>query len=256
MHRDTATADRAIHEAGNRKPQSAFLAADWRHLAILSYAVPPSLLAARVPPGTELESFYGKTFVSLVGFRFLNTKLRGIPIPFHSDFEEMNLRFYVRRWHKGVVKHGVVFIQQIVPRRAVAAIARWVYHEHYRCLPMTHHIARDADGLRLAYSCRLGSGWNQLTVRAQAAARPMTDGSLEQCIAEHYWGYCAQPDGGTMEYQVAHPPWRIWDVTDAQWAGDAGALYAPEFAGILNRSPDSAFLAEGSPVIVYAGTNL
>jgi uncharacterized protein YqjF (DUF2071 family) len=256
MHRDTATADRASREAGNRKPQSVFLTADWRHLAILSYAVPPSLLAARVPPGTELESFFGKTFVSLVGFRFLNAKLCGIPIPFHGDFEEVNLRFYVRRCHKDVVKRGVVFIQQIVPRRAVAAIARRVYHENCRCLPMTHQVARDADGLRLAYSCRLGCGWHQLRVRAQGAARPMTDGSLEQWIAEHYWGYCARPGGGTIEYQVAHPPWRIWDVTDAQLAGDAGALYAPEFAGILNRSPDSAFLAEGSPVIVYAGTNL
>src|SRR5271169_3297261 len=129
----------------------AFLTAEWRYLALLNYEVDPALLAARVPPGTGLDLFQGKAFVSLVGFRFLNTHLRGIPVPFHRDFDEVNLRFYVHRCEAGVVKRGVVFIQEIVPRWAIAAIARWAYHENYRALAMSHVVIDEGAGPRVEY---------------------------------------------------------------------------------------------------------
>ena len=74
-----------------------FLTARWRYLAMLNYEVPPEALAPLVPAGTELDSWQGKTFVSVVGFLFLDTRVLGIAIPGHRDFEEVNLRFYVRR---------------------------------------------------------------------------------------------------------------------------------------------------------------
>jgi len=233
-----------------------FLTAEWRYLAMLNYEIDPALLAARTPAGTELDLFQGRAFVSLVGFRFLNTRLRGIPIPFHRDFDEVNLRFYVRLGDDVQVKRGVVFIQEIVPRRAIAAIARWAYHENYRALPMSHVLVDEGAGPRVEYSWRLGTCWNRLAASGTGAAREMVEGSLDQFIAEHYWGYCAQPDGGTMEYHVAHPAWRVWDVASAELSGDAEALYGHAFAAILNRPPDSAILAEGSPVTVYAGDKL
>lgn len=234
----------------------AFLTAEWRYLALLNYQVDPALLEARIPPGTELDLFQGRAFVSLVGFRFLNTRLLGISIPFHRDFDEVNLRFYVRRCEAGVVKRGVVFIQEIVPRRAIAAIARWVYHENYRALPMSHVVIDEGAGPRVDYRWRLGNCWNRLSAAGTGAARAMVEGSLEQFIAEHYWGYCAQPDGRTMEYQVAHPPWRVWGIASAEFSGDAQALYGAEFAAVLSRPSDSAILAEGSPVTVYSGKRL
>lgn len=233
-----------------------FLTAEWRYLAMLNYEIDPALLAARIPAGTELDLFQGRTFVSLVGFRFMNTRLRGIPVPFHRDFDEVNLRFYVRRADGCKVKRGVVFIQEIVPRRAIAAIARWAYHENYRALPMSHVVVDDGAGPRVEYRWQLGHRSNRLAVVGTGVARQMVEGSLEQFIAEHYWGYCAQPDGGTMEYHVAHPPWRVWDVASTEFSGDAEALYGRELANILNRPPDSAILAEGSPVTVYAGAKL
>jgi hypothetical protein len=233
-----------------------FLTAEWRYLAMLNYEIDPALLAARIPAGTELDLFQGRAFVSLVGFRFLDTRLRGISIPFHRDFDEVNLRFYVRRCEAGVVKRGVVFIQEIVPRRAIAAIARWVYHENYRALPMSHGVIDDGAGPCVEYRWRLGQCWSRFAASGTGVARQMVEGSLDQFIAEHYWGYCAQPDGGTMEYHVAHPPWRVWDVASAEFSGDAEALYGHAFVAILNRPPDSAILAEGSPVTVYAGNKL
>jgi uncharacterized protein len=233
-----------------------FLTAEWRYLALLNYEVAPAFLAARIPAGTELDLFQGRAFVSLVGFRFLKTRLRGIPIPFHRDFDEVNLRFYVRRCDGDVVNRGVVFIQEIVPHRAIAAIARWVYRENYRALPMSHVVIDEGAGPRVEYRWRVAQCWNRLAASGTGAARAMVEGSIEQFIAEHYWGYCAQPDGRTTEYHVAHPPWRVWDVESAEFSGDAEALYGPDFATILNRPPDSAILGEGSPVTVYAGNTL
>ena len=117
-----------------------FLTAHWRNLAMLNYVVDPSVLASRVPHGTELDSWQGRCYVSLVGFRFLNTRVRGWRIPFHQNFEEVNLRFYVRREHSGSSRRGVVFIREMVPKWAVAMVARSVFHENYMCLPMSHRI--------------------------------------------------------------------------------------------------------------------
>jgi len=223
---------------------------------MVNYEVDPVLLAPYVPAGTELDRFDGKAFVSLVGFRFLSTKILGIPIPFHRNFDEVNLRFYVRRRENGVVKRGVVFIQETVPRRAIAAVARLAYNENYRPLPMAHQISLEDGALRVKYAWRLGSNWNRLAVQAAGVPRDMTDGSAEQFIAEHYWGYSAQSGGGCVEYHVAHPPWRVWDVTHAEFSGDPASLYGAAFAGVLNKPPDSAFLAEGSPVTVYRGKRI
>jgi len=230
-----------------------FLTAEWRYLAMLNYQVDPELLKARVPPGTELDLFEGRAFVSLIGFRFLNTRIRGIPIPFHRDFDEVNLRFYVRRSAGEAVKRGVVFIQEIVPRRAIAAVARWAYRENYRALPMAHHIAYAETAPSVCYSWRLGQNAYKLAASARGPVRDFTPGSLEQFITEHYWGYCARPGGRTMEYQVTHVPWRLWDVEKAEFDGDARAIYGREFATVFECPPDSVILAEGSPVEVYAG---
>ena len=120
-----------------------FLKAEWRYLAMLNYEVDPALVAAYVPPGTELDRFDGKAFISLVGFLFLNTKILGISVPFHRNFDEVNLRFYVRRSVDGVVKRGVVFIREIVPRRAIAAVARLLPSS----MPAGMVVAVDATGL-------------------------------------------------------------------------------------------------------------
>ena len=237
-----------------------FLTAEWRNLAMLNYAVDPALLLPRVPRGTELDKFNGKTFVSVVGFRFLAAKLKGVPIPFHRDFEEVNLRFYVRRRENGLVKRGVVFIQEIVPRFAIATVARLAYNENYISLPMAHRIVQSGDSknpqLTVEYSWRFKPHVYRLKVVTAGEPRLAADGSEEQFISEHYWGYCAQRDGGCVEYHVTHPSWQIWQAADASLEGNVAALYGSGFAHYLQRPPDSAFLADGSSIVVYTGKEL
>jgi hypothetical protein len=211
---------------------------------MINYAVDSDLLQPLVPSGTELDFFSGRAFVSLVGFRFLDTKVLGVSLPFHRDFEEVNLRFYVRRRAGSEVRRGVVFIREIVPKRAIAAIARWIYNENYIALPMRHHIAPD----RVRYDW--GGGTCGLEVAPAGESSLAADGSEEQFITEHYWGYTAQRDGGSIEYKVAHEPWLVRRAASAHFEGDATSLYGKEFARILTRPPDSAWLAEGSPIQV------
>jgi uncharacterized protein len=231
--------------------KSVFLSAEWRYLAMLNYAVSPELLNPFVPRGTELDSFNGKTFVSLVGFRFLNTRLFGtLPIPFHTDFDEVNLRFYVRRHEAGTNKRGVVFIREIVPKRAIALVARLAYGENYVPLPMKHEIKTSGSGIAADYQWKLNGRWCRLHAQSLEASIQPAEGSLEQFITEHYWAYAAQPAGGCKEYQVVHVPWRVWRTKDASLDGNCEALYGAEFSRILNRQPDSAFIADGSMVRV------
>jgi uncharacterized protein len=231
-----------------------FLSAEWRDLAMLNYEVSPRLLQPYVPRGTELDSFQGKTFISLVGFRFLSTKLFGIlPIPFHTDFDEVNLRFYVRRSEARTDKRGVVFICEIVPRRAIALVARLAYSENYVSLPMKHEIETRGSAITANYQWKLNGQWCGLRAEASESASQPEEGTLERFITEHYWGYAAPPGGGCKEYRVAHVPWRVWRATNAGVDGDCDALYGPDFSRILERQPDSAFIADGSPVRVFAG---
>ncbi|MGD0404886.1 MAG: DUF2071 domain-containing protein [Candidatus Acidiferrales bacterium] len=244
----------ADNVSGNK---SVFLSAEWRDLVMLSYEVSPRLLQPYVPRGTELDSFQGKTFVSLVGFRFLNTKLFGIlPIPFHTDFDEVNLRFYVRRCEARADKRGVVFIREIVPRRAIALVARLAYRENYVALPMKHKLAMNGPTVAADYQWKLNGQWCRLRAQAAQPSIQPAEGSLEQFITEHYWGYAAQPGGGCKEYQVVHVPWQVWTAADAGFEGDCEALYSADFSRILNCQPDSAFIADGSRVRVLTGSHI
>ncbi len=220
--------------------------AEWRALAMLSWAADPRALAPLVPAGCELDFFDGRTFLSLVGFQFLRTRVLGVRLPGHGAFEEVNLRFYVRRKHAGEWRRGVVFVRELVPKRAVAWIANAAYAERYRTLPMRH---REGDET-VAYEWRRAGAWEGLAVE-YGGAPVVPDGDAEETfLTEHYWGYTALRGGGTFEYQVEHPRWRVWRARAARLDADARALYGDALAEALYGPPCSALLAEGSPVAV------
>ncbi len=238
-------------------PTARFLTARWVHLALLNYEVAPEILAPLVPAGTELDSFAGKTFLSMVGFQFLDTRVLGLPIPFHRHFEEVNLRFYVRRETTEGPRRGVVFVKELVPKRAIAWTARWLYNENYVPLPMSHQDSLDEGTGGWIRYC-----WNHRGQDEELAARitgqpylPDLD-SEESFIAEHYWGYSRQRSGATVEYQVQHPPWRLWNARESSFSCDSGRLYGSRFADLAGKKPSSAFVAEGSEIVVHRGRRL
>ncbi len=238
--------------------RTVFLTAVWRNLAMLNYEIDPVVLRPYVPSGTELDAFEGRSYLSLVGFLFLDTRVLGVPIPFHRNFEEVNLRFYVRRKTAGEWRRGVVFIREFVPRRAIAWTANVVYGENYLALPMAHAIERDfADQpIRVEYSWRHRGVRAGLRVALSGAPTDPAPGSLEEFITEHYWGYARQRDGRTVEYRVEHPRWRVWTATEARLEGEVALLYGAGFAVAIAGAPSSAFLAEGSAVTVSRGLRI
>ena len=243
----------------SKSPRGVFLTGEWRYLAILNYRVDPGLLEPLVPRGTTLDHWRGTTYVSLVGFLFRDTRVLGVPVPLHRNFEEVNLRFYVRRETDGEVRRGVTFIKEIVPRAAIALTARLTYNEPYVALPMRHAIAAhsgDEAPSSVRYEWRQRAGWSALTVGASGTAIALAPGSEAEFITEHYWGYTRQRDGGTVEYHVTHPRWRTWTVSSAAVQGDLVELYGAAFGEVLRRPPDSAFLAEGSAIEVHAPSRL
>lgn len=226
-----------------------FLTANWRYLAMLNYVVDPAILAPLVPPGTEIDFENGDTFVSLVGFLFLDTRLLGLPIPRHRDFEEVNLRFYVRKKSAGTWRRGVVFVRELVPSRAIAIVARTFYGEPYLAVPMQHQIDHVDLNVSVKYSWRRAKKLEYLSITARGQPQTIPAGSHAEFITEHYWGYtCFR--GGCSEYRVNHPRWRIWNAETFGFHADVAALYGDQFVEPLARPPRSAFIADGSPIEV------
>jgi uncharacterized protein YqjF (DUF2071 family) len=241
-------------------PTPRFLTAIWQNLAMLNFEADPAAIATLVPAGTELDSWGGHTFVSVVGFRFLDTRVLGAAIPFHRDFDEVNLRFYVRRKAADGWRRGVVFVKELVPRRAIAWVARRLYNENYVALPMRHVLVPPADPSSsrssVGYEWRHRGRWQGLRVDFSTEPCVPADDSLEAFITEHYWGYVRQRDGGTVEYQVEHPRWSVWRAESASLDCHVEDLYGRRFAAFLDSTPSSAFVARGSPVTVRRGVRL
>ena len=248
-----------------------FLTAEWRKLIMMQYEVDPAILQRRLPPGLELDLYEGHScYVSLIGFLFDRVRILGVPPLFHTRFEEINLRYYVRRpMPDGSYRRGVVFLREIVPKPAIVLLARALYGEAYATAPTTHvwsvqkpqgpHARAARHGqrpLEIDYAWKHRGLWQRLGVRAANTRVPMMAGSLEEFITEHYWGYTPRRGGGTAEYGVEHARWDVYPVHEYRVACNFGSLYGPDFAGLVDHAPDHILLAEGAPVSIRWGGSL
>ncbi|MDI9363954.1 MAG: DUF2071 domain-containing protein [Flavobacterium sp.] len=227
-----------------------FLTAEWRKLIMANYAVAPNILTPLLPKGTKLDIFEGKAYVSLVGFMFLNSRIFGVPIPFMGSFEEVNLRFYVKRWVDNEWRRGVVFVNETVPFKAVAVIANWLYKEHYTAIPTKHKWLINNTKQAINYYWKKNGIWNELNVEASATSQKMQLGSAEAFIFEHYFGYTKVDAASTIEYHIAHPSWEIYPVEKVTVRCNFGAMYGANFAHLSHVKPNSIMLAEGSDIAV------
>ncbi len=234
----------------------AFLTAQWRNLLMANYEIDPAVLKKYVPCHTELDSFNGVHYVSLVGFLFKDTKVRGLSFPFHRTFEEVNLRFYVRYKEDHQWKRGVVFMKEIVPRRMITFVANNIYKEKYATHAMKHLWQTTDKGLQVEYSWKVGGEWNYLKALANKEPEAIAQGSEEEFITEHYWGYTFVNDNCTGVYEVAHPKWKVHAVQQYDVKCSVERLYGKDFSEALSQKPKSVFLAEGSEVKVMTGSKI
>ncbi len=231
--------------------------AEWRKLIMAQYTVDPATLAPYLPAGLELDLFHGECFVSLIGFLFDRVRIKGLAIPFHTRFEEVNLRFYVRaRDQDGSTRRGVVFIREFVPRMAITLVANLLYEEPYRTLRTGRKITQTENSLEVLYDWKSRDRWYRMAAEASSTLQPIAPGSIEEFITEHYWGFTKRSRGPTSQYQVEHPRWETYAIRRSMIDADFGALYGEAFASLNAQEPASVLLAEGAPVSIRGGTRL
>jgi uncharacterized protein len=227
-----------------------FLSARWENLIMANYAVNPEVLKPYIPKGVELDFYHNKTYVSLVGFIFKRTSLFNIPIPFLGTFEEINLRFYVKRVEGNIIKRGVVFINETVPYKLVAWLANKLYKEHYIAIPTKNLIINSESAQKIKYEWKINKSWNHLAVNSANKKEQMLPGSMEEFIFEHYYGYTKINSQLSQEYKVNHPRWQVNKVIDYSIHCDFTSMYGNDFSFLNKQTPDNVIIAEGSPVTV------
>lgn len=226
-----------------------FLTAEWNNLAIINYEIDAKLLEKHLPTGTEIDFWNNKCYVSLVGFMFENTRLLGVKVPFHVNFEEVNLRFYVKRFEDNQWKRGVVFIKEIVPKPTLAFIANTFYKEHYQTLPMKHSVTENKKTFDYVYQWKTKNKWNTILVETKKVLKEIEINSEAEFITEHYFGY-TKHQNTTFEYEVNHPRWEQHEVNNLVIDVDFESTYGAEFAFLKNKKPISVLLAKGSKISV------
>ena len=227
-----------------------FLTAEWNDLALINYEIDQKILENYVPKGTELDLWNGKCYLSLIGFMFENVKVLGLKIPFHINFEEVNLRFYVKRFEDGTWKRGVVFIKEIVPKHAITIVANTFYNEHYQTLKMRHSRTENETSKSFQYDWKKNNNWNSIIMQTDKVAIPIEENSEAEFITEHYFGYTKYNEKITIEYEVRHPRWQQLEVTNYNVAVDFESVYGKDFVFLQHLKPASAFLALGSKITI------
>ena len=235
-----------------------FLSAKWENLVMFNYEVDPAVLQPHLPPYTEIDYFNGKALVSVVGFLFNQTKVLGIPWPGFVNFEEVNLRYYVKHFTGKEWKRGVGFVSEIVPKPLIAGMANLCYNEHYSVAKMSHHISHQQDNISAAYYWQRNKEENnQMQIKASSTLQDIEPGSEAEFILEHYWGYNQLNKTTTIEYGVKHPRWQIYPVTEHSLQCNVEKLYGKEFVPFIqNKESHSVFLAKGSEITVGMPTKI
>lgn len=236
-----------------------FLSADWHNLLFANYAIDPEILTSLVPSGTELDVHNGSCYISLVAFQFLNTKVFGIPAFSMRSFDEINLRFYVKRpLRDGKEQSGVVFIKEIVPSRLIAWTARTFYGENYTAMEMSHEITNGQSGtdLNLTYRCGVKESSNKFSAVVSPGSEMGEDEGLGPYITEHYWGYSSHAQDRTVEYEVKHLKWPINKITEYSLDFDFEGLYGTPYRSLSEIEPASVLYCEGSEVTVHLGSTI
>nr|WP_159779530.1 DUF2071 domain-containing protein [Flavobacterium sp. 9AF] len=229
---------------------NSFLKANWKNLLLINYEINPSILEKYLPKGTEIDLYEGKCYVSLVGFLFQNTRLLGLKIPFHINFEEVNLRFYVKRFENNEWKRGVVFIKEIVPKPALTLVANTIYKEHYHTVPMKHSILETENNIEFEYQWKMDNAWNSIGVLTQKDLMPILENTEAEFICEHYFGYTKYSSNKTFEYEVKHPRWEQYEVIATKINVDFERVYGSDFGFLKNAEPTSVIVAKGSEISV------
>ena len=122
---------------------------------------------------------------------------------------------------------------ELVPKLFVARLARKAYGEPYekRKVRMEKRVRHSEP--EAAYEWEVGVRTFRVSVRAEAQAHPVPEGSLEEFVLNRGRGYNAFRGGTT--YEVFHEPWTMRAplryAVDCATGSPFGAAFGPVFQG-------------------------
>jgi len=225
----------------------AFLSARWERLCLITYGVDPARLEPLLHPELQLDTRDGQAFVSLVAFDFLDTRVLGIPWPGYRNFPEVNLRFYVRHGDQ----RGVVFIREYVPKYLIAWLARSLYNEPYRTVPMRSTWRETDEGAEIGHELTQGGSSHTLKMQLGKQVSTPADDSADHFFKEHSWGFGQSRGGKLLRYEVWHPIWETRPVESLELQWNFESVYGPEWADLSKANPAHTAFALGSEIRVY-----
>lgn len=238
----------------NKAPKVLFKAR-FSELVALNFAIDPSILEPHVPKGLELDFFKNETYVSLVAMMLRDVRVLGIPIHVATGFEEINLRYYVRRKVGDKYQKGACFLRDYVSGSAAAWILGWIFKADFGRLKMKHNNSgfdmRDEGAIpEVDYQWKVDDHVNRIRVKARERIQRTGPDTKVGFILNHSNEYSSR-DGVTLEYAVRQPEWQVWNAAQANFTCDVKRLFGPEFVKPLSRRPASVFVTPGSEVVIY-----
>lgn len=230
------------------KEPKVFLTARWQDLILITYDVDPGMLQPYIPEGLEADTINGRGFVSLVAFDFLDTKVKGLKIPFHVNFPEINLRIYV----KNKEKRGVVFVREFVPKTVIPLIANTIYNENYKAIKMKSSVEKNG-AIFINHTIEINK--QEFHINLQAENKPYLPpaDSTEHFFKEHEWGFGTSKAGKPLIYKVEHPFWNICPIRKYEHNFDFGVVYGKYWESLNNNAPYNITYALGSEIKVFEG---
>ena len=228
-----------------------FLRSNWLRLASANYIIEPHLLDKYIPKGTVLEEHNGKHYVSLVAFRYSQTRLLNIQVPFHTNFEEINLRFYVKRKiAPHVWRSEVAFTKLFFPKTALTFVAKHIYKENYETKRMRHNWSENDRQLLTSYGLKKNR-WHDFELMTEKESNVIDAHSSEAFFSKHYWGTSQINDNSCTIYKIEHPEWKVFRVNDWKINFDFNKVFGSEFKHLTDNKPESVYLYDGSEVVVH-----
>jgi uncharacterized protein YqjF (DUF2071 family) len=208
-------------------PWPRILRQHWLNLTFLHWAVGPGSIAHLYPPGTEPDTFDGRSFVGVVPFQMAVL----------GTFLETNVRLYSV---DQTGRRGVVFLSLDTNRLDMVAAGRWIFGVPYRWARMSYR----ENGNRRAYASTLR--WRGVTASSSVEVQvgdPLPCGPLEHYLTAR-WGVHVVRAGRTWYMPNEHPVWALRRAELIDFSDD-GLLSSVGLGELSQRPPDHVAFSDG-----------
>jgi len=207
---------------------------EWNNAIFLHWQVELTELEKFVPKDLEIDLFEGNPWISVVAFTMENIRPKNLPpFPPISDFDEINIRTYV----KSNNKTGVYFLSIEGGTSLSCKIAKGISELPYRYSKIerteNHYESSNSEfNDKLDIEFTIGKELNEKT-------------ELDKWLTERY-ALFQDTDRAINEFEIHHLEWPINEITLKKVELDY-----QRFDKLINNSPNKTQYSKGVKVIAW-----